>query len=355
MASMLINLKMPRSVYDEHNFGAWHTKRNGDGFNLEKDRLRMILSMLTDPNCKRMLLDARQLAVFAETDDMEAEMQKLLHLPFDHFWLEATTPVDMNLEHIIEYPHNGPPSDGITFTRFLGLLAQKHKFTVNPDDVFGGFVTILCFFDDDQGYATNIGFHFNPVTGEVLSSTEAICAGPHPSVLDPRQPLIHNRLDNTYWVLCGELADQPGRVIGMYEDTLLKLGALVSWVLAYLMSKGLRITEVLPTRAERRRAQREGEIPQPWHLVELDPRMISYANGDGAPIGGREHGFRYDVIGHLRFARHKLGNGSYRSSVEWVRPHQRGLKFTHYVPKTYNVKAGRVTSPEMDAYWKGGK
>ena len=78
-------------------------------------------------------------------------------------------------------------------------------------------------------------------------------------------------------------------------------------------------------------------------------RVVEGTEGDV----GRQHSYRYDVMGHIRFGRHKLGDGTYRHTFEFVRPHQRGLKNSIYIPKTYNVRAGKVSHPMMKDYWEG--
>ena len=56
-------------------------------------------------------------------------------------------------------------------------------------------------------------------------------------------------------------------------------------------------------------------------------------------------------MGFLRRGRHRLRDGTYRETIEWVRPHQRGLRHTRYVPKTSRFDAGKIPDERMlDAF-----
>ena len=67
----------------------------------------------------------------------------------------------------------------------------------------------------------------------------------------------------------------------------------------------------------------------------MNPRTV-LADEDGDQRGetDRRHSYRYDVAGHIRFGRHRLRDGSHRTTREWIRPHQRGLANSNYVPAT---------------------
>ena len=117
------------------------------------------------------------------------------------------------------------------------------------------------------------------------------------------------------------------------------------------MAKGIHIVKLEPVRWERRRAARQGVIPVPWHIVEVKPSISLGTDDTQGSIGRLRHSYRYDVMGHLRFGRHQLADGTFRDTVEWVKAHQRGLKNSLYIPKTYNIGAGKVSHPIMQDYW----
>jgi hypothetical protein len=81
----------------------------------------------------------------------------------------------------------------------------------------------------------------------------------------------------------------------------------------------------------------------------VEPKFYSNPEGTGDPL--YQHRYRYDVIGHLRFGKHKRGDGSYSHTIEWVAPHQRGLQHSMYIPKTHRVEGGKTIAPEMRRYW----
>lgn len=148
-------------------------------------------------------------------------------------------------------------------------------------------------------------------------------------------------------------AGQHSGYVGFWERQLVLYGDIISWMLTYMTAKGIEIVGLPVSRAERRRGQREGYIPRPWHIVRVEPRILEgYAGESGGSHYGA-HSYRYDVMGHLRFGRHKLGDGSYRSTVEWVRPHQRGLANSVYVPATRKYVGEKVVARQMQEYWEG--
>ena len=92
------------------------------------------------------------------------------------------------------------------------------------------------------------------------------------------------------------------------------------------------------------------KIPNPWHVVRVRP-SIQDSQSPLPDAAGPQQGYRYDVIGHLRFGRHKLADGTYRSTVEYVRPHQRGLRHERYIPKVSRFDGGYEPHPRMAEWW----
>jgi hypothetical protein len=122
-----------------------------------------------------------------------------------------------------------------------------------------------------------------------------------------------------------------------------RISRLFKWILGYTMSKSVVISEQAIPRSVRRRAERKGlPPPDPWHIVEVDPKLVRRSESGVVAVGGsngkhRKHGYRYDVMGFMRIGKHKLRDGTFRSGMEFVRPHQRGLKNDLYVPSTRSV------------------
>ena len=136
--------------------------------------------------------------------------------------------------------------------------------------------------------------------------------------------------------------------IKWFRNIELYLG-LLEWFITYMMAKGITITPEVLSRPQRRALARS-KNPQPWHVVTVEPRFKSGESGGGVGTGSQ---YRYDVMGHLRFNRHRLKDGSWRDTIEVVRPHQRGLEHERYIPKVSQFKGERVWHPAMERYFKG--
>ena len=116
---------------------------------------------------------------------------------------------------------------------------------------------------------------------------------------------------------------------------------------AYMMANGIEIVEEKVSRQQKRLlARRKG--PSPWHVIQVKPTIRDVLPPEGKDDGYvRRHGHRYDVMGHLRFGKHKLKDGTYRHTIEWVKPHQRGLRHEHYVPAIRKFGGNRALPAEV--------
>jgi len=307
----------------------------------------LTLGVLSDPNTKRLVLDSRQAAVFAESGNVPAFVQDKLKLPFGQFYVELTEPVELAASH-------------------SGCTDYIVSFYIAPNgSMLGRDLYILVFFfksvyDDGREDFGDHEFTYDVESGECWVTKNACTmrwaenrdgilmqddASTLPERLGPTEPFVAGSF----------FPDLPIRLVGWWERYVMEMGAFFSWFLSYTMAKSVRIVRLDPAKTgpakkgKKRRAK--GRIPTPWHAVTVDP-SFSESTGPGGSDSGREHAYRYDVIGHLRFGRHKCKDGSYTSSIEWVRPHQRGLKHSTYIPKTYRLKAGRVPSGKMREYFK---
>ena len=102
-------------------------------------------------------------------------------------------------------------------------------------------------------------------------------------------------------------------------------------LLAYMTAKGIEIVEHPTSRNTRRLLERKA-LPNPWHVIKVEPKFVVDEYGEEREETNRRHSYRYDVAGHIRFGRHRLRDGSHRSTREWIRPHQRGLANSNYIP-----------------------
>ena len=104
----------------------------------------------------------------------------------------------------------------------------------------------------------------------------------------------------------------------------------VCLTMAYMTARGIKIVEEPLPRNVRRQLDRKN-MTNPWNVITAENPSKRY-QGSEDPTAGPKHSYRYDVIGHFRFGRHPLSDGSHRTTREWVRPHQRGLQNLNYIP-----------------------
>ena len=130
------------------------------------------------------------------------------------------------------------------------------------------------------------------------------------------------------------------RRIGYWEQITQQYCDMFIWILMYIQSKQIIITEMLPQRSERRRLQKKGEVPQPWHILQINPKLYVNLNQNGEGATGTAHGHRYDVRAHWRRQTIKYGPGRTLTKrvTQYVPSHMRGLQNEVYVPKTRKVE-----------------
>ena len=374
---------------------------------------------LTDPNTKRILFDARQAEAFDAVEEPPPDRaQRLLHLPFEDFYLEFTEPVYLAAQEPGEYDamrallirqsaistDTDPPTKLVDVTMFLDGSHPDSNMTVMTDRSWhihlqeGWSITPVRWHrrptGDQESHGSDYRVHRDR-NGRELNEVPAGMAGLAPDwtgtatwgsgaddtpgpysqddwvALHPKAPrLIANTtfsvpgrspddlLGESQLVTFGKgdrvtgygvVTDHEGP-LGWWERLIISHTQLVSWIVAYMMAKGIYLREeYIQTRAERRRMERQGITPQRWHTVQLEPKITSQ-DGSGASNAKNRHGYRYDVVGHLRFGKHKTREG-YNHTIEWVAPHQRGLANALYIPKVTTVAAGKRTDPVMREYW----
>ena len=122
------------------------------------------------------------------------------------------------------------------------------------------------------------------------------------------------------------------------------LAKVICMTMSYMTARGIRIVEEPLKRNVRRHLKRK-HLANPYHIITTDATSPRYPQS-AEPATGSSHSIRYDVIGHIRFGRHLLSDGTHRVTREWVRPHQRGLRNLRYVPATRKFNAA-VPSEEQ--------
>jgi hypothetical protein len=295
-----------------------------------------MVAMLEDYNTKRILFDARQAIVFDDLGEMNPEQRHKLHEPFSRFWLEFTEPVQL------AEPEPGHPNDWT-----YGLLYHNTGATVKaPYQQEGGLpvATVTFFGKEPSELFTPHGemipkyfdrfFRFQTTSGLAVCTKQVCQATPEPSELPPEWD------NHTAFFAGTHPAGWEYRHVGWWERVVQDYAALLTWMLAYLMAKGIRIEKEPVSRQVKRWHERRG-LPLPWHVVSIEPKFVT--RGGEAEESKWHHSFRYDVIGHLRFTEGRF---------IWVRPHQRGLANEIYIPKTYNVKGGKQVDPHMKRYFE---
>jgi len=130
------------------------------------------------------------------------------------------------------------------------------------------------------------------------------------------------------------------RRIGYWEQITQQYCDMFIWILMYIQSKQIIITEMMPQRSERRRLQKKGVIPQPWHILQINPKLYINLNQTTGETTGTTHGHRYDVRAHWRRQTLKYGPGRKLSKrvTQYIPSHMRGLQNEVYVPKTRKVE-----------------
>ena len=287
---------------------------------------------LLSTDTKRILFDSRQAVLMAQAgENLPEHIQGRLRTPFDILYLEFTQPIWLDI--------------GLYEKRVKSLRAMLVVPYQQPADTpMGHPLHVTAWITEDHENISTISFLHNLATGHSHCPAGTIreAAG----ALNHVPPQVPGHLDDDQTLRIGP---DEGRTLGSVEEMIWQTGQLLNWTCAYMMAKSIRIVEERPSRQVRRNLARRG-IPNPWHVVRVDPRIT----GPEPPPDietGQGPGIRFDVIGHLRFGRHRLRDGSHRASIEWVRPHQRGLANQLYIPKTSRFQQGRPISPRMAEYW----
>jgi hypothetical protein len=309
---------------------------------------RTFVKQLESETCKRLIFDARQAQVFDSSSEIEERRRELIHPPFKCFYLELTEPILLKAQE--------PGCQDV----FWSVLYNQNLQMVPPvTEVFDNGkrrkiidVTKVTFF-----YKSSDNRQFIDRTWSVSSEGYPLVGRP-PKSQTTRYKTDQGELSASGLVSTDLLPDyvKEGEMIsvfdlkekGWWEESIIYNTNLLYWIFAYTMAKSVRIIEIPDSRQVRRALEREGKKPNPWHVVKVEPKLFK-GNIESSP-SGIKHSYRYDVIGHLRFNKHKTKDG-FKESIEWVSDHQRGLENEIYIPKTYKVDGNKnVCVTEMNKY-----
>jgi hypothetical protein len=289
------------------------------------------------------MFDSRQAALFDSLDERPPkEVQVNLKKPFPQMYIEFTEPIAVGEQ---EPGH-------FDYARAVLLLSDVARFQRPTGDL--SIDSISVFLTEGEGepksYVDRSFKAFLPTCQPVLQVMNSRLG------IDPSE-LPSEWKDDKYFLAGFEMPEMPNRHIGYWERVSKDYTELVSWILCYLMCKSVVIEPEWISRQQRRWNERHNIIPRPWHIVKLDPKIVSHRTSEETDI---HHRYRYDVIGHLRFNKHRVLDGTnddgskkygYHDTIEWVPTHQRGLANELYIPKTYSVEGGKKVAPEMKKYF----
>ena len=328
---------------------------------------RHLRELLMSLETKRILFDSRQALVFTEAGEVPMSIQETLRLPFDQFYMELLDPIKL--------PEGEPGREDLL--RALALWPSRLAFQFEGRTYP---LTQVAFFLTEGIEAKSYvwrGFNVHVPTGLPVTASKHTRTEVDPSVLPsdwPDDALIVANLE------------RPTGYSGWWERTIAGYTQLLSWVLAYLMAKSVRIELQGSRRKLDLMTRHPDRFPRPWHIIKIEQQLGSYRSGE--PV--YHHRYRYDVIGHLRFNKHRIvlydrvecscgwtdhtverqkvishaltcrGKTTtqgetvreYKPTIEWVPPHQRGLAGTLFIPATWKAEGGKEISPEMKHYWR---
>jgi len=315
----------------------------------------MMIDMVTHLERKRFFLDAEPVEQYASNTVLPPQyIRDIIQLPYPSMYMEFSRGVEIG-EQEPNREHDGTfYSDTV---KAIFLDSDESTLMSASEDLPP--LTVVAFMDDPTGLRQPSAwgwrwraFFMNLQTGKAYTPLDRIVKGHDPSLAPPDGVLemmadtgavIQNELGGTHdienpFIEAGSFG--MNRYIGWWERCIMATARTISWLTVFLTARGVNAypSTVLP-RAERKLLKKNPMLrtPQPFHIVNIGNPTYS-SSGDGTK---RHQTVRYDVRGHLRYGRHKLKNGDYRATIEWVQPHQRGLANGRYVPPTYNVSPDR--------------
>ncbi len=302
-----------------------------------------MIDYLTVEGMQRILFDSEQAIQFTNINNgPDSDIQSLIKLPYNNFYLEFTEPIELGLSRL------ETDEDEINNRCRSFILLSNHgiKLTQYQGNTLNNIYQIIMFFTtpnwdriNQKGFLDSRSFLLDINTGFPATRVESI---KNDSPEDAY--LFENYNPKDYVMLDNEINWQ-----GNWAKNMKTYSSLIHWILIYMMAKGIYIEEEHLSRQQRREMERKN-IPHLWHVLKVEPKFTEeYEQSNNNSV--RTHEIRYDVTGYLRFGNHKLKDGTSKRSIEWVRPHQRGLKNKLYVPKISKVISNKQIDPRMDEYF----
>ena len=293
------------------------------------------LEMLESTDTKRILFDSLQATLFRDLAMRPPEnIQRNLRTPFETFYIEPTSPIWMDI--------------GMAEKRFIslrGMLVNPHTEGPSPDEHMEQPFYVTAWLTDNVYGVSTASFVYDLSNGRSYAPAEALrYEDPDDATIGSTIP---DHIPDDQLLPLGP--DEDRGPMGSVEEIMWQTAQLLSWICCYTMAKSIKIVQEPLSRQRRNLLARRG-IPNPWHVVRVDPRIteretpLDIEPGDGPRI-------RFDVIGHLRFGQHRRRDGTYSETIEWVRPHQHGLANELYVPKISRISGDRQIHPKMEQYW----
>ena len=231
---------------------------------------RRMVALLYDPETKRVLFDSRQAALFADLGERPpAQVQALVRPPFDQFFLELDEPIELG------YSRSGAEPDFGDVEAPAPLVDQPVHSTnnicrailVTSDDEM---VQVMMFFTSaDWSASEGTGYYDARIflrdldTGLPLGKAGTFRSEGlgDPTFLDediPDESFV--RLDDDRdWSPCE------------WASNLLLYAGLTNLLLTYMVAKGVQVVPEPLSRQQRRKLERKG-LPNPWHVVRVEPR-----------------------------------------------------------------------------------
>jgi hypothetical protein len=304
---------------------------------------KVLLGGLEDPNTKRILFDARQAMLFVELDEIPEDVQSKIKLPFDQFYLEFTEPIRIG--------ESQPGYEDFMRGLFISADGAEISNTRDGEPITLSLAHVTVFltsYGEEQFIDRSWKIHIP--TGSAFVSIRASLSPPDPSEVPSSQK------DRDGYFQAGIPFDKSlkigdSRYIGWWERITIEYTTFISWVLVYMMAKGIHITEQQISKKERKRFERHKHPIKPWHIITVEPRITTAMSG--ATGYGTKHSYRYDVMGHLRFGKHRVktkDGWGYVRHIEWIAPHQRGLQHSKYIPALRQYKPGKAIHPIFKEY-----
>lgn len=311
----------------------------------EEERYRsygMFKDIMLDPNTKRIIFDARQAQVFDDMhEEIPIEWKGKIFPPFSQFYLEFTEPILLS---------NQEP--GFSDLTRAFIYRETDNLMCKIEGVELPLATLHMFCTEERfnrqygeralAYVDRT-WYVNMDLGIAITRAGLCRQNPDPSEIPDSWP------DEGYVPSGMLLMGQRDRYIGWWERATADYTSLFMWMMTYMMAKSITLVEEPMSRQVRRWHERQKTLPKPWHVVKVEPKFYAAGKDPEAEGTGTQHSYRYDVIGHIRFGRHKTKDG-YSETIEWVPPHQRGLQHSLYIPKTYKVDRDKQISPRMREY-----